>query len=576
MDLEIDHVIPEYLGDSARRQPELSPLLARLELPDDYNLNSADNLLPVHHHCNSRKGQALRDDAWLRSFRGIATDKVPMVLRLRERLKKQGGADKVLAEASSHVASGAFTAEYLYDSVTQPLPFSPKDDRETSEFIRASRSRVRIECKLPTGASPGGSALITFRPVEVRGVQVEVNHATLVRELFRGTHGPAVPRLRPFLEKPKGAPQVRLIRFGETSIRVGMEEVEQVCELLDALEPEYLRAFRAVEQAYRATDARLISPGQYEIARVSLPLWSQLVAFAKAHDLGDEVSEWHIFDSQCRAMLKLIERTPGDDAWDYRCFLDAVACRRDFAAWQHDPEIVSLRWGSLLNGASSLAGGAAGTRWSVERAMQFVYDGLIPKVVGGPLSWNSLWQWVSGASNEISAQRPLPHFEMAQSDFKTLEQAEPACSRLQELYIKEHDQFVSGAVISPLLVFLGRLLENHELPGWSIAYITEKLAWPNRLEIQSPLAFVKDRLAQVKNLEPSEPLMGNEADAILRSVLEVLGNGIAAREFQGVFSGWVRDLQPVLDDFNRRSYLQRLRAEDCEERDYHPYERAPS
>lgn len=562
-DLEIDHIIPEYLAEKTDHMSSLEKLFRELGVPQDYDLNSADNLLPAHSHCNRKKGASLRDESWLRHFRGIAGDKVEAVMRRRERLEKQENGDKAVAEVSKHVESGTLTPEYIYDSITQVRPFNPADDKREPGFVRVSQPRVRIECKLPTIGVPGGSALVTFHPVELRGVQVEVDHATLTRELFRGLGGPAVPKLRPFIHKPVAGSQVVLAQFGGTSVQLGNEEVTQLSELLDALAPHYIEAFRSVEQCYRATSARLISPGLYEIARVSLPLWNQIGTFVRKHDLGDGTSEWHIFDAHPWGMLKIIDRT--EDSWDYRCFLDAVACRRNLNAWPHGSEEVSVRWENSTNRLGVKREDPTDTRWTVEQAARFLFDRLIPKMKGGSFQWENLRQLVANTDKDLVAERLVHPIGLSLNDLATPEQAEGACTRLQEHFLGEHDQFVSPIVIAPLLRFLTRLLKHHELPSYSVAYISEKLGRPERRLIQAPLDYTRGRLDEVAPLAPDAALVGQEADDVLRAVVEVIRNGTPRKEIRNVWREWVRDLQPVIDDFNRRSYLARLRAEDWED-----------
>lgn len=564
-DLEIEHILPQYLCRSSEHRPELNRWLSVLGLPADYDLNSADNLLPAHAHCNRSKGPHLFDESSIRHFRNLAAAKIPKLSELRERITKQGAADKVVNQAAGHVASGAFTVEFLYDSVTRSRPFSLKDDVQTREFVRGSRPRVRIECKLPTPAAPAGSALVTFRPVEVRGVQVEVDHKTLTRQLFRGTGGLVVPKLRPFLEQPKDLPEVWLVRFGGTLIRVGAEEVRQFCELLDALEPAYLAAFRATEEVFATAGARLIAPDVYEIARVSLPLWNRIVSFVNRHDLADGDSEWHIFDAQCSGMLKIIERSKDGKEWDYACFLDAEACRRDMGAWRRGPEMVSVRWEGSTNRFELTKNSETSQRCSVEQASQFLFGRLIPKAAKEAWTWRSLARLMTAADKEMFADRPERWREMLLSDFATPDQAECPLRQLQEHYLGEHDQFVSPLVIGPLLRFLTQLLAHHELPPYAIDYMSQKLGRRRNLRIRSPLAYVRRRSAEVSGLAPNAPLLGEEADGILRAVLEAINKGVPDAEVQSGWLKWTNDLQPAIRDLNRRAYLERLRAEDWDE-----------
>jgi 5-methylcytosine-specific restriction endonuclease McrA len=50
-DLDIDHIIPEYLKE---KPEQLSDLLKDYEL-DDFDIDGLQNLVPSHRHCNLQK-----------------------------------------------------------------------------------------------------------------------------------------------------------------------------------------------------------------------------------------------------------------------------------------------------------------------------------------------------------------------------------------------------------------------------------------------------------------------------------------------------------------------------------------
>jgi len=58
---------------------------------------------------------------------------------------------------------------------------------------------------------------------------------------------------------------------------------------------------------------------------------------------------------------------------------------------------------------------------------------------------------------------------------------------------------------------------------------------------------------------------GTAVDHALRCVLEVLRKGDPDHEVSRSWAGWVRALEPLIDDYNDRSYLVRMRAEDYDD-----------
>jgi hypothetical protein len=58
---------------------------------------------------------------------------------------------------------------------------------------------------------------------------------------------------------------------------------------------------------------------------------------------------------------------------------------------------------------------------------------------------------------------------------------------------------------------------------------------------------------------------GTVVDHALRCVLEVLRNGDPDPAVPGFWLSWISELKLLIDDYNDRSYLVRMRAEDFEE-----------
>jgi len=91
-DLHIDHVIPERtLHDGT-----LPGLLARLDLPVDFDVNGYENLLPARPFENLRKGGEELDEGSTRFFLGMARGKKSRVEELAARYRRDGARARVL------------------------------------------------------------------------------------------------------------------------------------------------------------------------------------------------------------------------------------------------------------------------------------------------------------------------------------------------------------------------------------------------------------------------------------------------------------------------------------------------
>jgi 5-methylcytosine-specific restriction endonuclease McrA len=557
-ELEIDHIIPTHLRQETDK---FLQCLRMLGLPADYNLHSLDNLLPAHGRCNRDKGGKLRDESFLRHFRTIASDKLPKFASTLERLAKQRVTEKAVAACITQVAKGRVTLEQVYDLAFRTVPFDPGENYQDADFVRLTSPRVRIDCQLPSVQYPGGTALVTFRPVELRGVQIEVDHDLLTRELFRGLGAPPDPQRRPFIFDPPEAAAIQQLRFGTATVTLEREEVAQFCQLIDRLAPIYTKAFCCVEAAFNGMGTALVSPGLYEVAQLPLTIWEQLSEFVSLHDLAKGDSGWHIFDAPPASLLKVIQRQP--DSWDYRCFLDAVVVCPSAAARSLPFMWTSLRW-SAANNRPEPPRSARQNCWSVAEACAFVHDRLIPKVIRG--------DWLSALAAAIKPNdggkkihRRSGYRELSIADFSSQERALDSIEKMQPRYLLDHKQFVKPTVVESAFLFLQFLHAASDLPPWSVEYISEKLGCHLEGVPRDPAEFVAQILRTLQHPESAEALaisVGSVVDDALRSVLEILRKGTPAQTLAESWPGALRAFEPVVRDYNERNYLARMRGED--------------
>ncbi len=558
-ELEIDHIIPTHLR---AKSEELGKCLALFGLSSDYSLNSIDNLLPAHRHCNREKRGVVRDEAFLRHFRELAREASPRWTANRERLARNRRADADVAAVANHVSEGTVTLQDVADVATRRQPFNPADDVQRDGFVRMSEPQVRIECELPTESKPAGRALITFHSLTLRGAHIEAGHEVLTRELFRGLHAPANPQWRCFLVKPWKTKAIHHLQIGSVSVQLGLDEVLQFCRLLDRLYPVYTRAFHRAEVAYAGLDSPLKSPGSYEIASVPLALWQQMEAFIRLHDLARGRSEWHIFDAPAWVWLKIIKRTV--EHWEYLCFLDVVVkCpSADPRIWPRNS--VSLRWTSSHNHAGADRD-ASGWCWSVKECEAFMFDRFMPTVLSA--NWLNAPILVSDA-RDMHVHRSSGYKTVTTAGLGSPDKAAQTLEIVQPLYLGEHDRFVETEVVAGVFEFLNRLLQHHQLPPYSVDYMGPKLqrAGANtKGELITQANALLRRAQRTEGFKAESVTTGTTMDYALRCVLEVLRKGEPDEMVRRQWANWIKFLEPVLRDYNDRSYLVRMRAEDFDD-----------
>jgi hypothetical protein len=126
-EVDIDHVIPEnMLG-----KPQLPELLARLDLPTDFDLFSHRNLLPAHRRCNLAKTCSLFNEASVRFFLHRADKARATVEKLVASKTKRETSENLISEVFDAVRSGLILPMDLRKSqspdllhLSKPLQFA--------------------------------------------------------------------------------------------------------------------------------------------------------------------------------------------------------------------------------------------------------------------------------------------------------------------------------------------------------------------------------------------------------------------------------------------------------------------
>jgi hypothetical protein len=111
-DLEIDHIIPEEM---LHRPDEIQALRRRLNLANDFDLNSFANWVPTLHHANRQKAARQFTDAAVLYYLELARAKYPGVRREHDRLQREGRTEKHLTAVARLVDDGALTVEEVVD-----------------------------------------------------------------------------------------------------------------------------------------------------------------------------------------------------------------------------------------------------------------------------------------------------------------------------------------------------------------------------------------------------------------------------------------------------------------------------
>jgi len=110
-DMEIDHLIPEWLVDSPE---EFNKLEECLGLGEDFEINSYLNWVPVRYRLNRRKGEIGFSESNLRFYLELVRAKQSTIIRELDRLRKQGENEKTLTSLAAQIENGYLSKDEVY------------------------------------------------------------------------------------------------------------------------------------------------------------------------------------------------------------------------------------------------------------------------------------------------------------------------------------------------------------------------------------------------------------------------------------------------------------------------------
>jgi len=101
-DLQIDHIVPESTSEE-----EMSKLRSRL--PQNFEINSAENWVTCHQGCNCRKGSTLFEDRALLYYLELAKKRARKVREIIEKFDRARDNDKLLSSLAVRIEQGHLT-----------------------------------------------------------------------------------------------------------------------------------------------------------------------------------------------------------------------------------------------------------------------------------------------------------------------------------------------------------------------------------------------------------------------------------------------------------------------------------
>lgn len=314
----MDHVVPKHLlKDDEKRQR----VLAEHNLPANFSIkDNLRNLVPTTSAFNTTKsdktdrGQFIerfgayalhrpyqdRQKAWSKSAhelisRGLALaeEHYEDVKRELEMLKCKKAGIKAFERLPADLRKQAVTESF--DVISGEPPEFPNRTDVDGRSVYAARGAVMLHCFLPTAAEPRGPALLSCMSLQIRGASITFDQRELLDCLLRGFGNGTSYGERPFIGAPhEGGVFVQLhhVRFW-----LPRSHVEQLCEIIDWVAPEYLEAHERLERDHWRSLWFPFAQRGFRLYEMSGWLWRLLLEYARAHHAWSGNGPENIFDA---------------------------------------------------------------------------------------------------------------------------------------------------------------------------------------------------------------------------------------------------------------------------------------
>ncbi|MCM3136113.1 hypothetical protein M3629_25400 [Paenibacillus polysaccharolyticus] len=322
----LDHIIPEKY----KKYPELlEQYLIELDYKEPFEVNSLENLVPSERLFNTR---VKRDDllpaamAW--SFLKRAESKIPEILKEIEKFNKKKSEEKALLELLAHANEHNDREQYarqIFDLITEEDGHFDGGKQvskygEDSYTYKNATPTIHIYSFMPTLKNRDGSCLITFKSLKIRDCMITFSQTQMIKILFQGHNTDISAGMRKFIIGTQDG--LVCIQFPNNRFFLPVNEVQQLCDLIDDFTAEYISAIQRVEKLLGIQNfgkAKQWSNG-FRLMKVNRNVWNTLLKFSQEFDYLDGNTEWNVFDKnsmfiQVKAPNQTLEKNIG---WHFR------------------------------------------------------------------------------------------------------------------------------------------------------------------------------------------------------------------------------------------------------------------
>lgn len=264
------------------------------------------------------------------------------------------------------------------------IEFFTRERIITGNSYMHSTKHVYINAFLPQYPDIKGSCLIYF--ARLRDCMITFGHDTILNNLFKGLYTDISLNLRGFIVGNDIKDEnIYYIQLGNNRIPVFKEELTQLCDIIDDLSKEYLKALLNIEErldTYCFEKSKLRENG-YRLINIKRGLWRAIIEFIREHDYEKGNTPWHIFDAN-DGMIKVYSKE-SSERFDrgYHVILYPEPVEHFFyGSFKHPDDEVTIVWEPMQDFGKTNTIDNFNERcfWSADYTYNWLVKELIPYV----------------------------------------------------------------------------------------------------------------------------------------------------------------------------------------------------
>ncbi|MBD2450361.1 type I restriction enzyme HsdR N-terminal domain-containing protein [Nostoc sp. FACHB-152] len=386
------------------------------------------------------------------------------------------------------------------------------------------KPKVLIECSLPQAFSQG-HCLIRFSNINLRGLQITLNHQQILGQLMIGLQTKPEWGCRRFINKI----DVDTFEVNLGAIKIFLSELEaaDLCLCVDVICQEYKKTIIEFETNLETWNFKFVEFPKtrgFHLFSVDFKLWKMMHNFIKKFNYAQGKSEWHLFD-QGNTSIR-VSRGIRDHAFILPMLGNSCSTlsnnQVDILYEVNDVHLATLERSKLSSWQEDI--GPRGT-WTAKYTKTWLIETFIPKVIN---YYSQQHQVLEFELNQNIIDAPNQH-----TSIKEINDIKDLLHYLRELqvWLNIYIENITASCLQNYYKVFTNLIRNTDYTITGIDYITKslhRLHWVNTskdLEINSladAINLLDAQVARINNIKYESSL---QADLITRVFIWIIENG---------------------------------------------------